>query len=174
MFDSLWKTFNLRFQGILENLRKHRDLIDAEANAINVVEAKALRSTQLDHIRQWRVDRAYEIEKAERERLASQTREAVAWFAANECQEDMFMKISKACDRPEGHWILKDPVTMSWLGQGGHEDSVIWLNGKPGAGESQTFSVSLVDVEVIAKLANCILVDSFYLRLPKFCEHILT
>ena len=137
MFDSLWKTFNLRFQGILENLRKHRDLIDAEANAISIVEAKAWRSTQLDHIRRLRVDRANEIDKAERERLASQTREAVAWFGANEGQEDIFAKISDACDSSDGHWIFKESIINSWLGQGGRDDSVIWLNGKPGAGESR-------------------------------------
>ena len=167
MFDSLWKTFNLRFQGILENLRKHRDLIDAEANAISIAEAKALRGTQLEHIRQWRVDRAYEIDKAERERLASQTREAVAWFGANEGQEDMFGKFSKACDGSNGHWILKEPIVVSWLGQSGRDDSVIWLNGKPGAGESRLFFVSPAAVQVTAKLASCILINSFNIRSPK-------
>ena len=136
MFDSLWKTFNLRFQGILENLRKHRDLIDAEANAINIAEAKALRSTQLDQFRRWRMDRAYEIEKVERERLASQIREVVAWLGANEGQEDTFAKFSKACDASDSHWFLKESFILSWLGQGGRDDSVIWLNGKPGAGQS--------------------------------------
>ena len=136
VFDSLWKTFNLRFQGILDNLRKHRDLIDAEANAINIAEAKALRSTQLDHLRRWRTDRAYEIEKVERERLALQTREAVAWLGANEGQEDIFAKYSKACDASESHWFLNESIILSWLGQGGRDDPAVWLNGKPGAGQS--------------------------------------
>ena len=146
MFDSLWKTFNLRFQGILENLRKHRDLIDAEANAINIAEAKVLRSTQLDQFRRWRADQTYEIEKVERERLASQIREVVAWLGANEGQEDTFAKFSKACDASDSHWFLKESFILSWLGQGGHDDSVIWLNGKPGAGQSallcQSFTYS--------------------------------
>ena len=136
VFDSLWKTFNLRFQGILENLRKHRDLIDAEANAINIAEAKILRNTQMDHFRRWRADQAYEIEKIERERLASQIRETVAWLGANEGQEDMFAKFSKACDASDSHWFLKDSSIISWLGRHGRDDSVIWLNGKPGAGQS--------------------------------------
>ena len=143
MFDSLWKTFNLRFQGILENLKRHRDLIDAEANAISIAEAKAYRSTQLDYIRQWRADRAYEIDKTERERLYSQTREALAWLGANEGQEDIYARFSKTCDDSHGHWTLKDPIITSWLGQGGRDDSVVWLNGKPGAGEYQLFVDSL-------------------------------
>ena len=136
VFDSLWKTFNLRFQGILDNIRKHRDLIDAEANAINIAEAKDLRSTQLDQLRRWRADRAYEIEKLERDRLASQTREAVAWLGANEGQEDTFAKYSKACDASDSYWFLKESIILSWLGQGDRDDPVVWLNGKPGAGQS--------------------------------------
>ena len=156
----MWKTFHLRFQGILESLRKHRDLIDAEANAINIAEAKAWRSTQMDHIRQWRADRAYDIEKTERERLASQTKEAAAWFGANEGQEDIFAKFSNACDASNDHWFLKDRIVVPWLGEGGRDYSVIWLNGKPGAGESRVWVFCLI--------------DSPHPRRPAFCEHILT
>lgn len=91
------------------------------------------------------MDRAYDIEKSERERLASQTREAAAWFGANEGQEDVFAKFSRACDGSESHWILKDSIVLSWLGQGGRDSSVIWLNGKPGAGESLLPLASLLD-----------------------------
>ena len=136
VFESLWKTFNLRFQGMLENLRKHRNLIDAEANAINIAEAKTLRNTQMDYIRRSRADRAHEIEEIERERLASQIRETVAWLGANQGQEDMLAKFSKACDASDSHWFLKESSIISWLGRSGRDDSVIWLNGKPGAGQS--------------------------------------
>ena len=127
----------MRFQGILESLRKHRDLIDAEANAIGLAEAKAWRGTQLDHIRQWRTERAFDIETMERERMASQTRAAITWFGANEGQENIYAKISRACDGSDNHWILKEPTIVSWLDQGARDHSVIWLNGKPGAGESR-------------------------------------
>lgn len=144
----MWKTFQLRFQGILDSLRKHRDLIDAEANAIDIAEAKAWRSTQMDDIRQWRAERAYDIEKIERERLASQTKEAVAWFGANEGQEDIFVKLSNMCDASNDHWILEDRTVISWLGQGSRDHSVVWLNGKPGAGESRLPSARLSEVPI--------------------------
>ena len=150
----MWKTFDLRFQGILESLRKHRDLVDAEANAINIAEAKAWRSTQMDHIRQWRADHAYDIDKLKRERLATQTKKAMAWFGANEGQEDIFAKFSSACDAFDDHWILKDSIVVSWLGQGGRDHPVIWLNGKPGAGESWLPFASLSDYQVAIKLAE--------------------
>lgn len=135
VFDSLWKSFNLRFNGILESLRKHRDLIDQEANAISIAEAKAWRNIQLDQIRQWRAERTHDIDKKERERLASHTRETVAWFGASEDQEDHYTRISKACDGTEGHWALKEPSIVSWLDQT-RDNPVMWLNGKPGAGKS--------------------------------------
>jgi len=106
-FDSLWKSFNLRFQDIL---RKHRDLIDQEANAMNITECKAWRHEQLDHIRQWRVERADDLDRAERERLAMQTREAVAWFGANEEQEDVLAKLVKVSEPNAAHWALEEPT----------------------------------------------------------------
>lgn len=135
VFDSLWKSFDLRFNGILENLRKHRDLIDQEANAISIAEAKTWRNVQLDQIRQWRAERVHDTDKKERERLASYTREAVAWFGAGEDQEDHCNKYSRACDAKNGHWALNEPSIVSWMGQS-RDNSVMWLNGKPGAGES--------------------------------------
>ena len=135
VFDSLWKTFNPRFQGILENLRKHRDLIDQEANALNIAEAKAWRTKQLEQIRQWRVERAEDLERVEHERIVSQTREAVAWFGEAQDQEDLLLKLSRACDGNHDHWILKEPTIMSWL-EPAQTHAFVWLNGKPGAGES--------------------------------------
>ncbi|CAD6567874.1 MAG: hypothetical protein ASARMPRED_001173 [Alectoria sarmentosa] len=98
VFDSLWKTFDVRFQAILQSLRKHRDLIDQEAHTISIVEAKVWRGQQLEQIRQWRAERAEDLDKAERERLAAQTREAVVWFGAGQEQEDIFARVLGACD----------------------------------------------------------------------------
>ncbi len=134
VFDSLWKSFNLRFQGILEGLRKHRDLIDAEANVISITEAKSWRSEQIGQINQWRLIQADEIDKAERERLASQTREAVAWLNAGEEQENRLTKLLRAYNGTSDHWALKEATVLLWIGQG-RDPSIVWLNGKPGAGE---------------------------------------
>lgn len=134
VFDSLWKSFILRFQGILEGLRKHRDLIDAEANVISITEAKSWRSEQIGQINQWRLKQADEIDKAERERLASQTREAVAWLNAGEEQENRLTKLSRASNGTSDHWALKEATVLLWIEQG-REPSIVWLNGKPGAGE---------------------------------------
>ena len=55
-------------------MRKHRDLIDQEANAINIAEAKSWRTQCLESITQWRAERASAIDNTEKERLSVQVR----------------------------------------------------------------------------------------------------
>ena len=134
VFDSLWKTFDSRFQAILQSLRKHRDLIDQEASTNNIVEAKTWRDQQLEQIRQWRVERAKDLDMAEHERLSAQIREAVVWFGAAQEQEDTLTKHLRACGSADRHWALQEPMILSWLEQS-RDCQFLWLNGKPGAGE---------------------------------------
>lgn len=140
VFESLWKTFNLRFQAILESLRRHRDLVDQEANAINIAESKLWRDEQLKQIRQWRVEHDEHLQKTERERLATQMREAVTWLNATHDQEDVLAKLSRKYDGTEGHWALKERTIVSFI-DSSRDSPVVWLNGKPGAGESDTKSL---------------------------------
>lgn len=123
----------------MESLRKHRDLIDQEANAIDIVEAKAWRSKQLEEIQRRRVERAEDLGRMEREGLARQVREAVAWLGASEEQEDTLAKLLRAHDSMDSHWSLATPTILSWIEQG-RENLFLWLNGKPGAGECQSIS----------------------------------
>lgn len=141
VFESLWKTFNLRFQGILENMRKHRDLIDQEAATIDIVESKAWRDKNLEQIRQWRVERAHDLATKEKERLASQIRETVNWLGASEEQEDIYAKLLRAYETNDTHWIVRESTLLSWSG-GGRDCPVVWLNGKPGAGKRNPSSSS--------------------------------
>lgn len=75
VFDSLWKSFQPRFHGILENMRKHRDLVDREAAAIDIVEAKKWRSERLDELTRWRTELSSTAEKEEKIRLGRQVSE---------------------------------------------------------------------------------------------------
>ena len=135
VFESLWKTFHLRFQGILESLRKHRDLIDQEAHAINIAESKAWRNDQLSQIRQWRTEQDDRIQRVEKERLATNTRDAITWLNVGEDQNDVIAKLLNKYHGTNTHWALEEANVLSWLGKGA-ESPVLWLNGKPGSGES--------------------------------------
>ena len=149
----------MRFEFILENLRKHRDLIDQEANAIDIVEAKAWRSKQLEEVQRRRVERAEDLDRMERERLARQVREAVAWLGANEEQEDTLAKLLRAHDSTNSHWSLATPTILSWIEQG-RENVFLWLNGKPGAGGCYSTS-TISDVGLLQRTTEFILSRPF-------------
>ena len=136
-FESFWKTFDSRFQGILQSLRRHRDLVDREAEVLNITEAKAWRAAQTELLRQWRLEHTQQIEKNEKIRLDSNIRETVAWLSPPDGQEDLLTKFSRRCHSRENHWILKNHHVKSWL-KDGRESPTIWLNGKPGAGKSKS------------------------------------
>lgn len=112
-------------------------MIDQEANAKSIAEAKAWRTQQLEQIRQWREERADDLDRVERERLAAQVRDAVAWLGVSEeeeVQEDICAKLARTYYGADGHWALRHRTIVSWLDRG-QSHSVVWLNGKPGAGE---------------------------------------
>ncbi|KAL8822738.1 MAG: hypothetical protein Q9191_006533, partial [Dirinaria sp. TL-2023a] len=160
-FESFWKNFDYRFQRILENLRKHRDLIDQEANAIDISEAKKWRNDCLESIQQWRMERASAIEKTERERLGTQVREAVAWFGATGEQDEILARISRACGPT--HWTLENEKMKMWLG-GSRHNLLLWLDGNPGAGKSVACSKI---IDHVRDSSNSI--GIFY-----FCQHTQT
>ena len=72
VFDSLWKNFDARFQTILASMRRHRDLIDQEASAIDITEAKKWRTERLEEITKWRAEALDAVDRQERERAKSQ------------------------------------------------------------------------------------------------------
>ena len=134
MFDSLWKSFDLRFNMILESMRKHRDLIDLEANANNIVEAKLWRTTQLEHITRWRLEVSEATKRAEIERAASHVREASVWLKASQTQEDRLDRLSASVSNASNKWILDQDKISSWMNHDA-KYTFVWLHGKPGAGE---------------------------------------
>ncbi|KAL8722712.1 MAG: hypothetical protein Q9181_007432, partial [Wetmoreana brouardii] len=154
LFESIWKNFNFRFHGILENLRKHRDLIDQEAATIDITESKAWRDRHLEQIRQWRLERAHGLEVKEKERLASQIRETVGWLGASEEQEDIHAKLLRAYESKEAHWLLSESVLLSWI-EDGRDCPVVWLNGKPGADFDKVDGKAADDCGMIGKSVAC-------------------
>ena len=69
LFDASWRDFRGRLNVILQNLSKSKDLLDQEANSLNILEAKDFRR------------RMYEsIERDEFERRDWQLRDTIAWL----------------------------------------------------------------------------------------------
>ncbi|KAH0560093.1 hypothetical protein GP486_003386 [Trichoglossum hirsutum] len=132
-FKSLWSGFDRRFKGILESLARHSELIDKEANSIDITEAKEWRSRLMEN-----------TAKKEQERSITQFRAVLSWLEVKDYeqrkQEDELdrqynLHHDHSCD-----WILKNSKARSWM-RLGTDELVLWLNGKPGAGKSVLSSV---------------------------------
>lgn len=124
LFQSLWTDFGPRFQGILEKLRKHRDLVDREAVSFDIAEASLLRAKAQE-----------ELNLRERERNTAQRQEALAWLAIEDrLQEDDFdslcqQRVPGTCD-----WILEKNRRFKLWANDRTQSAVLWIQGIPGSG----------------------------------------
>jgi hypothetical protein len=125
LFDASWRSFGARFNVILQKLARGRDLLDREANSLDMVEARAFRQNVLE-----------DIERREKDRQVWQMRDTLAWLdlkGQDREQEELFESRSKARKSGTCEWILQNSKVRSWLDV---EDQrpLLWLRGKPGSG----------------------------------------
>jgi hypothetical protein len=130
-FDSSWTRFDQRFGVVLDSLRKHSDLVDKEANALNI-------STVQD----WRLKAFENLEKVEKERFDNQFRAVMTWFDVKDYQQDDILNSLIDKSHPgTTAWLLSNPEVTAWLGNSS-KNPILWLTGKPGSGVSRWGSSS--------------------------------
>jgi hypothetical protein len=76
------------------SMRKHRNLMDQEANSLHIAESKAWRTAQLEHIKEWRQERTEEIQRIEQRVAAPQVREDMTWLGNPGSQENTLDKLA--------------------------------------------------------------------------------
>lgn len=120
----MWAGFDSRFKSILERMDYHRRLINQEANSLHIVEARSWRRRQIE-----------DQEKIERDRRAAQLHYVMTWLrVSGDPQDDKLSRVLDnylpgSCD-----WIFDCRETQAWL-KDRPSSGVMWLHGKPGAGE---------------------------------------
>ncbi|RDW71007.1 hypothetical protein BP6252_07570 [Coleophoma cylindrospora] len=134
MFLTSWGRFQRRFSNILEDMKRHGELIDKEANAYNIAEAHQMRQD----IRAWRQESLEQVERLELEQAAKQYKSIMSWLKADETDQlAIFDSISAEGTKFPGtcSWILRNPKIKSWL-EKKSDHSTLWLQGIPGSGKS--------------------------------------
>ncbi|KAM6534445.1 hypothetical protein FALCPG4_004082 [Fusarium falciforme] len=134
MFVTSWGRFERKFNNILEDLNRHGSLIDQEANALNIVEAKKMR----EDIRTWREESQSQLSREETEQGAKQFEAMASWLKVNESDQlTIFDSISSEVTEYQGTcgWILKNPKVSSWF-QNKPDTPTLWLQGSAGTGKS--------------------------------------
>ncbi|KAL9622931.1 MAG: hypothetical protein Q9160_002649 [Pyrenula sp. 1 TL-2023] len=147
LFDASWRSFSDRFQGILQNLLRSRDLVDREAATYEILEAKENRKKH-----------AEEIERRQKESQEEHLREVFVWLdlaGRDREQEESIEKVLKAREDGTCKWVLEHDKVQTWFDE---EDprQVLWLKGKPGSGKT-TIAAYLTDAAPVSpkSLAIC-------------------
>ncbi|KAM0431863.1 hypothetical protein ACHAPT_005115 [Fusarium lateritium] len=127
-FRSLWKDFKSRFQGILNDLKRQKDLVQSHADQV--------------HIHNYEVDRLKifeEFEQARMKRAAEKKAFVVQWIAAPQTILDheylcgIRQQHYDATHRRTGQWILDHEEVKAWMAQQVPKSSSLWITGIAGA-----------------------------------------
>jgi hypothetical protein len=125
LFQATWKTFRSRFKPLLENLRRHKGLVETQASLY-----------QFEEVQRLRVIAEAEfcgLREAEDLRRHSTVQD---WLSAANVEEDQEIKSSVRAEYlGVCRWILDDHRVQDWLDLNLHSSRLLWINGIPGAGE---------------------------------------
>jgi hypothetical protein len=125
VFGATWKNYRSKFAGIIRNLPRHQQLIESQANLIQIEE-----SQQERRLEEMRFEASMEIEELQRLHAVSN------WLKPTDVEADQtrFRKIRTAYPTT-GRWLLKDQRFIDWFNpQYPAIPPLLWLNGRPGAG----------------------------------------
>ncbi|KAJ1333131.1 ankyrin repeat domain-containing protein 50 [Microdochium nivale] len=134
LFLTSWGRFQRRFNGILEDMARHEDLIDKEANALNISEARKMR----DDLRSWREETVLSQRAADDELASRQLSFVTSWLKVDESDQlAIFDALSVEGETYPGtcDWLTNDEAVRSYL-KSLPSTANLWLQGIPGAGKS--------------------------------------
>ncbi|KAI0114318.1 hypothetical protein GGR51DRAFT_503887 [Nemania sp. FL0031] len=134
LFLTSWGRFQRRFDNLLANMKRHGRLIDLQANASNIAEAREMR----ENIKVWKEESLAHIQQQNEKETTKQYESIIAWLKADESDQLWILdNLSSESSQLPGtcSWVLKNPKIKSWL-QRSPDMSFIWLQGKSGSGKS--------------------------------------
>lgn len=126
IFTASWKNFQESLKPVLNDLIRHRELIESTASLEQVQEARDAR------LQSEAAFAAFELEQNHMKRIA-----VINWLSAADADVDhVAFSAARQAIPDTGRWILEHPNIKTWLDVTESTVSMVWLNGKPGAGES--------------------------------------
>jgi hypothetical protein len=126
LWEASWKGFSSRFNTILQNMNRSRDLVDKEAASFEILEAKSMRDRLLAA-----------LEQSEAQRREWQLRDSLAWLdlqGYDREQDDLLERCTASRQQGTCEWFLRHPKIVAWLDEEDQRNT-LWLKGKPGAGQ---------------------------------------
>ncbi|KAJ3536177.1 hypothetical protein NM208_g5825 [Fusarium decemcellulare] len=126
LFKSNWKGFTSEISLLKDNLRRHKQLIEGRASLVEFETVQNLRISSQTHFRD------------SREAEARRRRTAVfQWLASPDVEAVHERHVKARSSNPEScRWMLHDARFQQWFDPLYCSTPLLWVNGKPGAGES--------------------------------------
>jgi hypothetical protein len=124
LFRSVWKDFKTRFQHILDDLCRHKALIETQANLVQIQESRAERA----HFRN-------QFKMIEDDRRKKRHLDVVNWLSATNSILDQEAAVAIRQEYPaSGQWLLEDRKIKAWMDPNNSLVPILWMKGIPGAG----------------------------------------
>jgi hypothetical protein len=157
LFLTSWGRFQRRFDNIIDDLKRHEEQIDREANAHHIAEVKDTR----EKLEAWRQDALAKLARDEEEQTAVHLQTISTWLKLDDTEQvAIFDSLSAEGPKyPETcGWVLKNSTMASWL-KPHPNPPFVWLQGNPGTGKST----------IVGKLATFLRASPKSLVVTHFC-----
>lgn len=136
----MWRDFNTRFEQILENLTRHKNLVAEQAHLLSMELSQRDSGKIHDLFRQYMIDRDQRLRDTNHMEGLEKNKNYLAIISWLSTVDGGSIKDHEAaCDRRSqsgvsGDWILKHEKVQNWRENDPPTSSILWLTGKPGAG----------------------------------------
>ncbi|KAL9111362.1 MAG: hypothetical protein Q9227_004239 [Pyrenula ochraceoflavens] len=126
LFRSTWSDFKTSFQHIVNDLRRHKDLIESEANIVEYQEAQAHRTQAFQSLRTL-------LDTDRQTKLVS----VVDWLSISDVRTDHDAATMVREEYPTtGTWIRELSSLKAWQEDDIPPNVLFWIYGIPGAGKT--------------------------------------
>ncbi|KAF2181728.1 hypothetical protein K469DRAFT_691815 [Zopfia rhizophila CBS 207.26] len=161
LFRSAWKNFGTQFQGIIKRLRRHRDLVESQANLLHLQQSQDhfeqcqeyFQQSQ-EHFRKYEQDLIDIQKKLDVQLDEEQAKKRIAvieWLSgANSSIEHDSFCATRGEYPDTGNWILRHDGIRNWKDEDEPETPIVWTNGIPGAGKTILASIIIEDCKLIS------------------------
>lgn len=141
-FRSLWKDFNTRFQHIIADLKRLKELVRDYADQFHIQTYEADRLRLLND-----VEEAQESRRREKKVFVNRWIEAPETAPDHEYYQSVRQEQYIATNRNTAEWILQHADVKPWLSSRVPKSSVLWIHAIAGAGKSVIASVIIDEIQ---------------------------
>lgn len=134
LFLTSWGRFRRRFESILNNMERHGALIDQEANASNIAEARQMRHD----LRSWRDESLSNLSQQEDIQFDKDYQSILSWLKTDQTDQLAIMDtlMTEISKYPDVYICIRDCAKVkAWL-QRNSVAPMLWVQGIPGSGKT--------------------------------------